>query len=229
MSPVGFLSNILMTLHRFHRSPFFWLGLAGLLSLWWAWPRDSSPSASGSVEAEEHLDVSASTSVPAPESVPGRVPPVEKRPASERPLEPRPIAEIHKSLLDQARKTMETGAGGADAATKDELLRRTKEIEALRAGGMGMSHPSSLRKLAEFSRYLDTFAAFDAEAYKTDMAGYFRERLKELDGLPAGAKREELRAKWLRELARDDSPEAILLRSLYGSDWKSQMERLGGL
>ena len=216
-----------MIFRPFYRSPLSWLGLAALLALVWFWPRGGSQAApAGSEGAKERREPSSPTQSAPPTSAPARipgVPSVEQRTTSAGQRERRPMTAIHKSLLDQARKAVETGAGGADAATKEELVRRTQAIEALGTAGLGPAHPSSLQPLAEFSRYLDTFGTFDADAFKTDMAGYFGARLKELDELPDDADLPALREKWQRELARDDLPEAILLRRLDGSNSRSQM------
>ncbi|MEK7951576.1 hypothetical protein [Luteolibacter soli] len=221
-----------MALPRFFRSPYSCVALAVLIALCWrAWPRGGDKAAEGSADAGRAASPAAEASVPAVVPAPGRVERGEReegRPAAERPLEPRPVAEIHKALLEQGRKAVETGAGGADAATKAELVRRTKEIEALGAGGRGFSHPASILMLAEFSRYLDAYGSFDAAMYKADMAKYFNARLKEIEALPDDAGMKALREKWERDLARDDSAEALLLRRVYGgkADTKATIERL---
>lgn len=211
---------------RVLRSPFFWLGLVGLVGLWWGWPRGGAEvDAVGSVDAvekREAVEASAPERVSSVNAVPG----AEKREAAKASRELRPMGEVLQSLLAQAQKSVETGAGGADEATKAELVRRTKEIEALRVSGRGPSHPSSVVVLAEFSWYLDHFGNFDAEKYEEEKAAFFEARLKELGALPADADMAALIVKWLNEQPRDDSATAILLRNLnrFNADTKEKME-----
>ncbi|HEY1122001.1 MAG TPA: hypothetical protein VGE67_10390 [Haloferula sp.] len=217
------------------RSPFLWLGLVCLVALWWAWPRGGSTSAAGGgVEAVEKREAGVEASVPAPTpaSAPAEASSVKegaggkKREEMGAPREFRPMGAVLQSLLAQAQKSVETGAGGADEATKAELVRRTKEIEALRASGRGPAHPNSVVVLAEFSWYLDHFGNFDAGKYKEERAAFFGERLKELQGLPEDADMAALLKKWQMEQPRDDSATAILLRRLdsFNSNTKEKME-----
>ena len=131
-----------------------------------------------------------------------------------QPVKERPPEEIRKSLEAKAREMMEKGLGGVTEEDKQALTAAIHEFETLRARGLSDRHPGMLVSLATFSRKIDRLSAYDEAEWKADAASFLRKRLSEVEALGDGESVAALRERWEREQARDDLPEAILLRSV---------------
>ena len=149
-----------------------------------------------------------------------------KAPVQPSVIVPRPLPEIRKSLLEQGREVIDKNLGGVDATMKEDLTRRIAELENFVAGGLGHNHPASLidlLNLADFSRKLDSMAAYDEAGWRKEAALYLGKRLAEVEAMEQGASPAGLRERWWREFSRDDVPEAILLRNLDHAESPQEM------
>ena len=69
-----------------------------------------------------------------------------------------------------------------------------------------------ITKLASLSKFLDGLGAYQEAAANREIADYLDQLIKDLDASEAPAA--EILEKWRRELARDDSFQAVLLMGL---------------
>jgi hypothetical protein len=118
--------------------------------------------------------------------------------------------------MEQAERTLAEGLGGLDEASKAQLTQRIETIKSLAARGLGERHPVVIPQLASFSKFLDELGAYQEAAANREIADYLDQLIKDLDASEAPPA--ELLEKWRRELARDDSFQAVLLMGLSERD-----------
>lgn len=179
-------------------------------------------------EAAEKSPSGKASAEPVPPSATSHRDPEQSARAPVQPsaIVPRPLPEIRKSLLEQGREVIDKNLGGVDATVKEDLTRRLAELENFVAGGLGHAHPvvlMDLMNLADFSRKLDSMAAYDEAAWRKEAALYLGKRLREVEAMKEGESPAGLRERWWREFTRDDVPEAILLRNLDSSQTPQEM------